>query len=113
MTRKEIEQLYVVEPYCFESDNAELWYKVGLSEGLEAADKEPRLFWISTKDDLPYKHDEFISSCDKRVTVDVLSIVRNTICINKMHKLNGRWVWLIGKPRYWFPIPKLPEFAKT
>ena len=43
MTRKEIEQLYVEEPNCFETDREEQWYKVGLKEGLAAADQCPAL----------------------------------------------------------------------
>ena len=34
MTREEIEQLNEVEPYCFETDREEQWYRVGLQEGL-------------------------------------------------------------------------------
>lgn len=44
MTRKEIEQLYVEEPNCFETDREEQWYKVGLKEGLAVADSHPH--WI-------------------------------------------------------------------
>ena len=43
MTRKEIEPLYVEEPNCFETDREEQWYKVGLKEGLAAADQCPAL----------------------------------------------------------------------
>ena len=38
MTRQEIEQLNEVEPYCFETDREEQWYRVGLQEGLSIAD---------------------------------------------------------------------------
>lgn len=41
MTREDIEQLNVVEPYCFETDSEEIWYQIGCIEGLNAADKEP------------------------------------------------------------------------
>ena len=43
MTREEIEQLYVEEPNSFETDREEQWYKVGLKEGLTAADQCPAL----------------------------------------------------------------------
>ena len=43
MTREEIEKLSVVEPYRFESQFEEIWYKVGCIDGLEAADAEPNL----------------------------------------------------------------------
>lgn len=43
MTREDIEQLNVVEPYCFESDREEQWYNIGLKHGLEIADENPNL----------------------------------------------------------------------
>ena len=43
MTREEIEKLSVVEPYRFESQFEEIWYKVGCIDGLKAADAEPNL----------------------------------------------------------------------
>ena len=42
MTREEIEQLDNTEPYSFETDKEECWYKIGLKEGLETADRHPR-----------------------------------------------------------------------
>lgn len=42
MTREEIEQLDNTEPYSFETDREEWWYKIGLKEGLETADQHPR-----------------------------------------------------------------------
>ena len=41
MTRKEIENLSVVEPYCFETNREEKWYELGCIDGLKAADAEP------------------------------------------------------------------------
>ena len=43
MTREEIEKLWVVEPYCLETDEEERWYKIGCIDGLNAADTEPNL----------------------------------------------------------------------
>ena len=43
MTREDIEQLNVLVPYCFETDNEEHWYNIGLKHGLEIADEEPNL----------------------------------------------------------------------
>ena len=43
MTRKEIEELNVLEPYCFETDEEEQWYQVGCIEGLRAADCSPKV----------------------------------------------------------------------
>lgn len=53
MTREDIEQLNVVEPYCFESDREEQWYNIGLKYGLEIADEHPKSPWIAVKDKLP------------------------------------------------------------
>lgn len=41
MTREEIEKLSLVEPYCFENDREEMWYKIGCIDGLNAADAKP------------------------------------------------------------------------
>lgn len=43
MTREEINKLHPFEPYCFETDNEEIWYQIGCIEGLNAADKEPNI----------------------------------------------------------------------
>ena len=43
MTREDIEQLNVFVPYCFETDQEEHWYNIGLKHGLEIADEEPNL----------------------------------------------------------------------
>ena len=43
MTREDIEQLNILEPYCFETDLEEKWYNIGLKHGLEIADEEPNL----------------------------------------------------------------------
>ena len=50
MTRKEIEQLSCVSPYCFETDREERWYEIGCVDGLKAADAEPNLesLWYDT-----------------------------------------------------------------
>ena len=44
MTRKKLEEiLSEIEPYCFETDREEEWYKMGCIDGLKAADAEPNL----------------------------------------------------------------------
>ena len=43
MTREEINKFSGVEPYCFETDREEDWYKMGCIDGLEAADAEPNI----------------------------------------------------------------------
>lgn len=39
MTRKEINELNVVEPYCVETDREEQWFNVGLKAGLDVGEK--------------------------------------------------------------------------
>ena len=56
MARKDIEQMNVQEPYCFETDREEDWYSVGLVHGLQIADEEPNSQWISMNDSLPCDH---------------------------------------------------------
>ena len=42
MTREEIESFQGIEqPYCFETDREEDWYKIGCIDGLDAADTDP------------------------------------------------------------------------
>lgn len=41
MTREEIKKFLKIEPYCFETDREEDWYKIGCIDGLEAADEKP------------------------------------------------------------------------
>lgn len=52
MTREFIEQLDVIEPYCYETDREEIWYKVGLVNGLKIADENPNLesLWYDTSE---------------------------------------------------------------
>lgn len=65
MTRKEIEQLYVEEPNCFETDREEQWYKVGLKEGLAASDFHPH--WIPVEERLPEMYERvLVAGLDKR-----------------------------------------------
>lgn len=50
MNREEIEQLNTVRPYSFETDREEWWYNIGLIDGLETADEQPREgLWESKK----------------------------------------------------------------
>ena len=53
MTRENIEQLNVVEPYCFETDSEERWYRIGCIDGLEAADEESNtsVLWHDASDE--------------------------------------------------------------
>lgn len=40
MTRHEIKNAHYIEPYCFENDQEEQWYRIGLLEGIEMAEDE-------------------------------------------------------------------------
>ena len=61
ITREFIEQLNMDEPHCFKNGREEQWFYTGLKYGLEAADNNPKLPWISVKNDLPCNHKELIS----------------------------------------------------
>lgn len=108
MTREDIEQLNVVEPYCFESDREEQWYNVGLKHGLEIADNNPKSHWISVKDDLPCNHDDF-----KYFNTTVLFLTRledGDLFATYMRKGNvtNTWHWVAAKEvTHWMSIPKL------
>ena len=109
MTREEIEQLNEVEPYCFETDREEIWFKIGLQEGLKSADDNPKSPWISIEDDLPCNHNELISGEDKRNTIHVFVLVRGLVVLSRMEKFEGEWHWITDDPTYWMPIPELPK----
>ena len=109
MTREEIEQLNEVEPYCFETDREEQWYRVGLQEGLNIADANPKSSWISVKDDLPCNHEELISLDDKRDTLYVVAVIHGIIILSRMYKFEGKWSWENDEPTHWMPIPELPK----
>ena len=79
MTRKEIEQLHVEEPNYFETYREKQWYKVGLKEGLAAADSHPH--WIPVEEELPPKKDKW------------------TKASNYVLVYTNEGEWLIG--RYW------------
>ena len=90
MTREDIEQLNVVEPYWFESDREEQWYNIGLKHGLEIADNNPKSPWISVKDDLPCNHPELADGYI--YTNQVLVKIHDGIFITtRMTYRSGRW----------------------
>ena len=113
MTREEIEQLNEVKPYCFEMDREEQWYRVGLKEGLKAADANPKSPWISIKDDLPCNHSEMIcgrENTDGTETIDVFcSNFYGHIWDDYMIYENGEWRWNDFQPDFWMLSPKLPR----
>lgn len=84
-------------------------HKDSFIEGAQWADANPKLPWISVKDDLPCNHKELISPDDKRDTLYVVAVIRRHIIFSRMRKLEGKWFWENDEPTYWLPIPKLPK----
>ena len=119
MTREEIEKLEETEPYCFETDKEELWYKIGLKEGLETADNNPK--WISVNDSLPCDFENLLEN--ETLTVKVLVVLqwnedptRKHIEICDMYNTIGsfkvNWVWNCSghyTVTHWMPLPNFPE----
>ena len=62
MTREEIEKLFVVEPYCLETNEEERWYKIGCIDGLNAADAESNLesLWHDSSEEPLLEEEEII-----------------------------------------------------
>lgn len=117
MTREDIEQLNVVEPYCFESDREEQWYNIGLKNGLEIADEHPKSPWISIKEKLPYNNPIFIHfGFTNRVLVREK---KGNLFVAYMKKnKDNEWIWcndiddnfdLLSCITHWMPIPNLPK----
>lgn len=129
MTREEIEQINAIEPYCFETDREEEWYKVGLIKGLETADTNPISPWVSVHSSKPSDYKELhrtfngILIRDELRTVPVIARAvngDNVIHIMAYMYLNrdtNLWEWVsLNKPigkvysiTHWMPIPKLQE----
>ena len=112
ITREYIEQLSNIEPYCFETDREEQWYRVGLKEGLKVADANPKSPWISVEKDLPCNHPELItceSSIYSEITIPVIAVIHNFIIMSRMYKEDGKWYWENDEPTYWFPVPEPPK----
>ena len=108
ITREFIEQLNMDKPYCFKNGREEQWFYVGLKYGLEAADNNPKLPWISVKNDLPCNHKELISpdksSENLTVTEYVVAVIYGYKVLSRMYELNGKWYWETDEPTHWFPI---------
>lgn len=105
MTREDIEKLNVVEPYCFESDREELWYNIGLKEGLEIADNNPKYPWISVKDKLPPEEKDGLS-----IKVLVLS-TKNEVNFSRYDYDVGGWISPVLDIEFthWMPLPEPPK----
>ena len=108
ITREFIEQLNMDEPYCFKNGREEQWFYIGLKYGLEAADNNPKLPWISVKNDLPCNHKELISpdksSENLTVTEYVVAEIYGYKVLSRMYELDGKWYWETDEPTHWFPI---------
>ena len=82
-------------------------------ESLEGTNFNPKLSWISVKDDLPCNHLELICwpEIDEGTeTVEVFA--RNEhgdIWDDYMIYENGKWRWNDFEPAYWMLPPKLPK----
>ena len=105
MTREEIEQLNEVEPYCFETDREEQWYRVGLQEGLSIADINPKSPWISVNEKLPPIEKDNLS-----IKVIVVS-TKGKIDFSRYDYKMGGWISPILDILFthWMSIPKLPK----
>lgn len=105
MTREEIEQLNETEPYCFETDREEQWFNVGLQEGLEVADANPKSPWISVKEKLPPEEESGIS-----VRVIVLNTDKKT-GFGRYDYDNKIWLGLGLDMEFthWMPILEPPK----
>ena len=119
MTREEIEKLNELEPYCFETDKEEQWYKVGLKEGLETADNNPK--WISVNDSLPCDFENLLEN--EILTVEVLVVLqcnRDHTCKHiaicdmcyKIGAFKVNWYWNCNDcytVTHWMPLPNFPK----
>lgn len=109
MTREDIEQLNVVEPYCFESDREEQWYNVGLKDGSEIADNNPKCPWISVEERLPEAGEEVLLYNSHSVRHYEIGWLRK-----KKGDDKSKWAVSNGFVEddditHWMPIPKFPE----
>ena len=117
ITRKYIETLDDIEPYDFDTYREERWFNVGLKYGLEAADNDPVLPWISTEDDLPYKHKELvyrlISGEIELTHVVIVKDENGNVDLSSMCGQDGNWRWALDKEwKYWMPVSALEAFTR-
>ena len=105
MTREEIEQLNEVEPYCFETDREEQWYRVGLQEGLSIADANQKQTWISVNEKLPPIEKDNLS-----IKVLVVSTKGKIDFSRYDYDMEG-WISpsLDIEFTHWMYLPKLPK----
>lgn len=111
MTREDIEQLNVIEPYCFEIDREEQWYQVGLQDGLEVADKNPKSPWIKFTKKIPPQQEPIIIAMKNKNKEDGIWLYDLCMFFGGDYTDNNNWEekvnWEI--PIYWMLIPNLPQ----
>ena len=117
ITRKYIETLDEVEPCDFDTYREERWFNVGLKYGLEAADNDPVLPWISTEDDLPYKHKELVyRSISGGIELTCVVIVKDeygNVDLSSMYGRDNDWKCALNADfKYWFPVSALEAFTR-
>ena len=103
MTRAEIEQLNVEEPNCFETEREEQWYKVGLRDGLNAADAEPH--WVSVADELPKHKVKAGLGMFDNVIICTKDGLRD---VTYYDDTNKEWADWDGEVTHWMPMPVPP-----
>lgn len=115
MTREDIEQLNAVNPDCFETYREAQWYQVGLQDGLEVADANPKSPWISVEDKLPCDDKEmvmeYVAGLETRTKKVCVLLENGFTDITYMYRLPPcGWHWNIRDTiTHWFPIPELPK----
>ena len=81
-------------------------------ESLEGTNFNPKLPWISVKDDLPCNHEELI--IDKPLNKQTKAVVCNKSCGIRVDQMVynmsfNEWYWTGETPTHWFLAPKLPK----
>ena len=117
ITRKYIETLDDVELYDFDAYREEQWFNVGLKYGLEAADNDPALPWISTDEDLPCNHEEMIyplaGGSIKFTQAMIVQDENGKVDVSSMCCKDDKWIWVLNeKWKYWLPVSALEAFTR-
>lgn len=111
MTREDIERLNDVEPYCFESDREEQWYNIGLKDGLDISDSNPKSPWVKFTDELPPPQEPIIIAMKDKNKEDGKWIYNLCIFYGGDYRYWSNWVDKVNAetPIYWMLIPDLPK----
>ena len=86
-------------------------------EGAKWADKNPDLPWISTEEDLPYKHKELVyRSISGGIELTCVVIVKDEnsyVDLSSMYGRDNDWRWALDTDfKYWFPVSALEAFTR-